>query len=151
MSVLKRITNYFRPATRYPIGITESTLKTISESAKSSHPNEFLSFLTGKEASEFEDIDQDEGYVINDFYIIPGTESNPSSASVSSINIPVTPNILGTLHTHPSGSQEPSNADLNMFRSKQVNIIMGYPYTLNSWTAYSSAGEPLPGFPIIDT
>lgn len=150
--VLRRLLKFFDSnlSREYPIGITTPVMKTISESAKSTHPHEFICFLTGEPAEKYPSIEESDGRIITDFYIIPGTKSGPTSASVKDINIPITTDIVGTLHTHPSGSIRPSNEDMNLFRKHQVNIIMGHPYTVDSWMAYSSRSEELPSFPLLD-
>lgn len=153
MSLLNAIFEYLRPKPSkndYPIGITESVMETVIESSKSSHPDEFLCFLIGTPAEEYDSIDKDEGKVIDDFYIIPGTKTNPISAQVQNVNIPVTKDIIGTLHSHPNGSTRPSDEDRNIFRQYPVNIILGHPYDKETWMAYSSKGEELPWFPLIE-
>lgn len=153
MSLLDAIFDYLRPTPSedsYPIGISDSVMETAIESARSSHPNEFLCFLIGEPAEECSFTDKNEGQIITDFYIIPGTKTNPISAQVQSVNIPVTHKIVGTLHSHPSSSNRPSDEDRNMFRQYPVNIILAHPYTEDSWMAYSSRGEELPWFPMIE-
>lgn len=153
MSLLDAIIEYIQPTPSedsYPIGISEAVMETVIESAKSSHPNEFLCFLIGEPAKNLDFVDENEGQVITDFYIIPGTKTNPISAQVQDINIPVTHKIIGTLHSHPSSSNQPSNEDRNIFRQYPVNIILAHPYTKDSWMAYSSKGDKLPWFPMIE-
>lgn len=152
MSLLDAIIRYFRPTSQrgYPIGISKPMLNTLQGAAQSTHPNEFICFLTGEPTSNFPRLDMNEGKIITDFYIIPGTKSNPVSAEVKSVNIPITSKILGTLHTHPNGSTQPSSADLDLFGQYPVNIIWGHPYKLDEWKAYTSNGDPLPEFPTYD-
>ncbi|MBN1540130.1 MAG: Mov34/MPN/PAD-1 family protein [Candidatus Thermoplasmatota archaeon] len=48
----------------------------------------------------------------------------------------------GVVHSHPSGSARPSGADLSMFgRFPGINIIIGYPFSIDSMAAYDRLGN----------
>ncbi|MCK4613823.1 MAG: hypothetical protein KAU14_03385, partial [Thermoplasmata archaeon] len=48
----------------------------------------------------------------------------------------------GSVHSHPSGAAVPSKADLSFFgKFPALNIIIAYPYTLDSWAAYDRNGN----------
>lgn len=146
--VLDKIQSFLQPkAQRYPIGITQDVLDTIRASAQSTYPNEFLCFLIGEHAEKCPQIEETEGYIINDFYLIPGTTSNTHSAQVDTNNIPVNSQILGSAHSHPNGTLQPSQEDLNMFRKYSVNIIFGHPYERGDWIAYNREGTAI-DFPV---
>jgi hypothetical protein len=49
----------------------------------------------------------------------------------------------GSVHSHPSGTPYPSKQDLIFFRSNEVNIIVGRPYTRDSWRAFDRNGNEM--------
>lgn len=110
--------------------IKKRTLKMIMEASKSSYPNEFGAILRAEEG------------VIDELLLVPGTESGERSALFKFHMLPVDFSIVGTVHSHPSGSCRPSEADLELFRRRGwVHIIACMPYDMSSWRAYSGLGE----------
>ena len=52
--------------------------------------------------------------------------------------------LVGTVHSHPSGNNHPSHADLNYFFGR-ILVIVGYPYEGKSCVAaYDSNGDKVP-------
>lgn len=112
--------------------IKKRTLKMIMEASKSSYPNEFGAILRAEEG------------VIDELLLVPGTESGERSALFKFHMLPVDFSIVGTVHSHPSGSCRPSEADLELFRRRGwVHIIACMPYDMSSWRAYNGLGEPM--------
>jgi len=62
------------------LGIARETMEFVLEASEESHPDEYMGFLRTDDARKL-DLDRD-GQVITDVLVIPGTESNPTSASV---------------------------------------------------------------------
>ncbi len=122
------------------LGIAGDTLAFILESSEATHPHEYMGFLRGTEASRL-GLDQD-GLVITDVLVVPGTESNSVSATVRTSQIPNDVNALGSVHSHPNGVIRPSSADLETFGRGSVHIIVGAPYDWNDWKAFDSQGQP---------
>ena len=115
--------------------IKESTLEFILESAKSSYPNEFGGFLR---------VSLDEKDTINEIVIIPGTISGDSHAIFQLNMLPIDFSIVGTVHSHPSISFHPSDADIFLFRKYgKVHIVVAYPYSSTSWKSYNHNGEEI--------
>jgi proteasome lid subunit RPN8/RPN11 len=56
--------------------------------------------------------------------------------------IPNDSNAAGSVHSHPNGVLQPSDADLATFGRGQVHLIIGYPYTRESWQAFDRKGHP---------
>lgn len=129
------------------IGIAGDTLSFALESAQDSHPNEYMGMLRGMPASEL-DLDRD-GIVITDILVIPGTESDPFSATVKEWVKPNDTATVGSIHSHPSGVIRPSDADLATFGRGEVHIILGAPYGWNDWEAFDTDGE-LTRLPVLD-
>ncbi|MCU4741815.1 Mov34/MPN/PAD-1 family protein [Halobacteria archaeon AArc-m2/3/4] len=122
------------------LGIAEETLEFALESSEASHPNEYMGLLRGTEASRL-GLDRD-GLVITDILVIPGTESNSVSATLKTSQVPNDVRALGSVHSHPNGVLQPSNADLGTFGRGSVHIIIGAPYRRTDWKAFDTRGEP---------
>jgi proteasome lid subunit RPN8/RPN11 len=99
-----------------------------------------MGLLRGERARSL-GLDRD-GLVVTDVLVIPGTESNPVSATVKSNMIPNDMRAVGSVHSHPNGVLRPSDADLATFGSGEVHIIIGYPYRRSDWRAFDREGQP---------
>jgi proteasome lid subunit RPN8/RPN11 len=57
--------------------------------------------------------------------------------------LPVNTHIVGSMHSHPSGELQPSDADIRMFmQNGDYHIIVAYPYEMTSWACYDRIGSP---------
>lgn len=121
------------------VGIARDTIEFALESAEDTHPNEYMGMLRGTGANRL-GLDH-EGQVITDVLVIPGTRSNPVSATVKSNMIPNDMRSLGSIHSHPNGVLRPSDEDLGTFTSGTTHIIMGAPYGPDDWRAFDQHGE----------
>ncbi|MFC5970222.1 Mov34/MPN/PAD-1 family protein [Halomarina salina] len=121
------------------IGIAESTLDFALEASAQTHPNEYMGLLRGEDARSL-GLDED-GTVITDVLVIPGTTSNPVSATVKTNMIPNDMRAQGSIHSHPNGVLRPSDADLATFGKGTVHIIIGAPYGPDDWEAFDQEGE----------
>ncbi|MCL7417098.1 MAG: Mov34/MPN/PAD-1 family protein [Halalkalicoccus sp.] len=121
------------------IGIAADTLEFALMASEETHPDEYMGMLRGEDASKL-GLDR-EGTVVTDVLVIPGTESNPVSATVKTNMIPNDVRGIGSIHSHPNGVLEPSDADLATFGRGSVHIIIGAPYRRNCWKAFDSRGE----------
>lgn len=111
-------------------GIRRRTLKMILEAGRSSLPNEFGAILRA------------EGEVIDQLWLIPGTESSDSAALFRLHMLPIDFHVVGTVHSHPSGGCWPSGADVELFRRfGYVHIIVCDPFDHDSWACYDGNGE----------
>lgn len=126
---------------RSPVtGIAAETLEFVLDAAAETHPNEYMGLLRGETAQSL-GLDRT-GMVVTDVLVIPGTESNPVSATVRSSMIPNDLRAVGSVHSHPNGNLRPSDADLAAFGSGTIHIIVGEPYRRDSWRAFDRAGTP---------
>jgi len=115
--------------------IKRKCLDLILECAKSSYPNEFGGLLR---------VDTDEKHTIIEIVILPGTVSGDSHAIFKLHMLPIDFTIVGTVHSHPSVSFHPSDADVLLFRKYgKVHIVAAYPFTDSSWQAYDHNGNEL--------
>lgn len=116
------------------------------------HPNEFMALMRADSSKRLHVRDpiKEDGRIITDILMIPGTKSGNAMASLREDMIPTNVGGIGTVHSHPSGSTRPSNEDLQTFSKKgKRHIIVGKPYTTESWQCYNSKGEPVE-LPVLD-
>ena len=115
--------------------ITRECLNLILECAKTEYPNEFGGFLH---------VDTDEKNTITEIVILPGTISGDHHAIFRIHMLPIDFSNVGTVHSHPSHSNHPSNADLQLFQKYgKVHIISANPFNEFSWQAYNHKGEEI--------
>ena len=58
--------------------------------------------------------------------------------------LPIDFSIVGTVHSHPSYSFHPSDADLLLFRKQgKIHIVVAKPYNDSSWKAYDYNGKEI--------
>lgn len=143
MSVFDSFLRWLLPTPIIPEYISEDVLSELIGASEEQLPNEFLALLVAKHSSEVEFTHEalSDTYVIDSYYVIPGTTSSPKQASLKSHNVPVSGNVVGSFHSHPSGVLQPSTEDLNMFQKYPVNIITGHPFNIETWKSFSSTGE----------
>jgi len=133
MSLFRRSKKEDEPSTQWKI--TQDCLSFIFESAKSTHPNEFAGLL------RVDDVSKD---TIIELVLLPGTISGSSHAIFRMHMRPVDFSLVGSVHSHPSPSFYPSDADLALFRKYgRVHIIAAYPYNIDSWQAYDGKGNKI--------
>ncbi|MFC7135015.1 MULTISPECIES: Mov34/MPN/PAD-1 family protein [Salinibaculum] len=129
------------------LGIAEPALEFALAASEESHPNEYMGLLRGEDASKV-GLDED-GTVLTDVLVIPGTETNPVSATVDTNMIPNDLRAAGSIHSHPNGVLRPSDEDLMTFGRNRVHIIVGYPYGKTDWQAFDRDGNPF-DLPVLD-
>lgn len=112
--------------------IDRDCLIMILESSKSAYPKEFAGFLRA------------DGEVIREVILIPRTIQGERHAIFDLSMLPIDFSIVGTVHSHPSFSAEPSDADKNLFfKYGKVHIIVAKPYDEKSWKAYDWKGREI--------
>jgi proteasome Rpn11 subunit JAMM motif . Metallo peptidase. MEROPS family M67B len=129
------------------IGVAESALEFARAAAEDAHPDEYMGLLRGEAASAV-GLDRS-GTVLTDVLVIPGTESNPVSATVKTNMMPNDLRAAGSIHSHPNGVLRPSDADLATFTRNDVHIILGAPYGRENWRAFDREGTPI-DLPMLD-
>ncbi|MFB6302928.1 MAG: Mov34/MPN/PAD-1 family protein [Haloferacaceae archaeon] len=124
---------------REVVGIAADTLSFVLQASRETHPDEYMGLLRGEDARQF-GLDRD-GLVVTDVLVVPGTESNPWSATVREDMIPNDRRAVGSVHSHPNGVLRPSDADLGTFGKGTVHIIVGAPYERGDWRAFDREGQ----------
>ncbi len=110
--------------------IRRELLDSVMEAGLHSLPNEFAAGLSAR------------GDTIYDLVIIPSTRANFHSATFNYHSILGDFSTVGTIHSHPSGHIIPSEPDLRLFNYVgRVHIIVGYPFTQDSWAAFDKSGK----------
>jgi len=115
------------------IHIDKEVIEEIIQIAKKSHPNEFIALLQGKIMKK--------ALKINGLIFLPGNTSD-DLAVMNIFMRPLITDSVGSVHSHPGYSANPSKADLNFFaKNGFFHIIIALPYNTDSIRAYNSFGE----------
>lgn len=116
------------------IELEQGLLDELLDFARFKHPNEAVLILRG-------DVKGDIIHV-TDYLFPPYASSDSGSASFPTHMIPLDFRIVGTLHTHPRGDNNPSLTDHFNFYGR-VMVIVSYPYEFNKMVCYTKLGEPV--------
>lgn len=120
---------------RRTISIKKETRDGILSYCKMNHPNEGILILRGKSKK---------GEVTIDGLVIPPfSHSGPTFAGFPHSFLPFDPSYVGTVHSHPIGSANPSVTDLHNFFGL-VSIIVKSPYEDEDLFAYDRDGNSIP-------
>jgi proteasome lid subunit RPN8/RPN11 len=117
------------------ITIVKETRDGILTYCKMNHPNEGILILRGKSNKG--------NIIINGLVIPPFSHHGPTFAGFPHSFLPFDPSYVGTAHSHPSGSANPSVTDLHNFFGF-VTIIVKSPYEDEDLFAYDRDGNSLP-------
>ena len=114
--------------------IDRKCLDMIFESSKSIFPNEFGGLLR---------VDDNKDTIV-ELILLPGTISGETHTIFKMHMMPVAFSIIGTVHSHPSFSVNPSNSDKILFQKYgKIHIITAYPFDNKSWGAYDNLGSSI--------
>jgi len=112
------------------VKIKEDTIESIALAAKEVYPNEFISMLGTNEKKE-----------ISELVIFPAVYGKNYS-SIRADLIPFDRNIIGTVHSHPSTNNFPSQGDLKVFSALgKIHLIICWPFNLNNIKGFDSKGN----------
>jgi len=113
--------------------IDEELLQEILESARRLYPRETILLLRGRKAKNV--------IRVSELVVPPLATYGQGFANIPVHMLPMDFSVVGTVHSHPSGSLEPSATDLNHFFGS-VLMIVGFPFTDDRNVAvYSYGGE----------
>ncbi len=115
--------------------LKKDVLDSILSFCQMKHPNEGILILKGK--SKHGEIK------IDGLVIPPFSETGPTFAGFPHSFLPFDMSYVGIVHSHPSGSAEPSVTDLHNFFGL-VSMIVKFPYDDDSIFAWDSSGNPIP-------
>ena len=109
-------------------------LESVIYYAKQAYPNEFLAFFDGEIKNKI--------LYITSLIFVPG-ETCETGAVVHTELIPMNTKYLGSVHSHPGPSAQPSSADLKTFsKCGYFHMIVCLPYSFETFRAYDRYGNP---------
>jgi proteasome lid subunit RPN8/RPN11 len=110
--------------------IKRSLLEDACAAAQRYYPDEFMCFLGGDRKKK----------TVEEIVMLPNT-SGEDFATISETVIPIDEGIVGSLHSHPDSSGNPSDEDRRFFRRHGINVILGHPFAPENARFYSQKGE----------
>jgi len=116
------------------VSIKKDVFDSISSFCKIKHPNEGILILKGKS--------KDGAILIDGLVIPPFSHSGPTFAGFPHSFLPFDMSYVGIVHSHPSGTAEPSLTDLHNFFGL-VSLIVQYPYDDDDIFAWDSKGNSI--------
>jgi proteasome lid subunit RPN8/RPN11 len=117
------------------VTLQKDVLDSILSYCQMKHPNEGILILKGKSKN---------GEIIIDGLVIPPfNETGPTFAGFPHSFLPFDMSYIGIVHSHPSGSAEPSVTDLHNFFGL-ISLIVKSPYDDDSIFAWDSNGNGVP-------
>jgi len=118
------------------VSIPREILVMLLESARTLHPKETIFLLRGKATKN--------SMIISELLIPPAATYGKGFSTFPMHMLPMDFSIIGTAHSHPSGSLTPSSTDLNNSMGKVI-IIVAFPYQgKENVAAYNRDGKTLP-------
>ena len=109
--------------------IKRSLIEDACEAARKYYPDEFMCFLGGDKKKK----------TVDEVVMLPNT-SGEDYATISEIVIPIDESIVGSLHSHPDSSAEPSEEDLKFFAKHPINVIIDGTYSPAGARFYDQKG-----------
>jgi len=116
------------------VSIKKDVFDSISSFCKIKHPNEGILILKGKS--------KDGAILIDGLVIPPFSHSGLTFAGFPHSFLPFDMSYVGIVHSHPSGTAEPSLTDLHNFFGL-VSLIVQYPYDDDDIFAWDSKGNSI--------
>jgi len=114
------------------ISLKSDVVNSISTFCKMKHPNEGILILKGKSK---------DGHILIDGLVIPPfSHEGPTFAGFPHSFLPFDMSYVGIVHSHPSGSAEPSLTDLHNFFGL-ISLIVKFPYGDEDIFAWDSKGD----------
>ena len=115
--------------------LQKDVLDSILSYCQMKHPDEGILILKGKSKN---------GEIKIDGLVIPPFDyTGPTFAGFPHSFLPFDMSYVGIVHSHPTGSAEPSVTDLNNFFGL-VSVIVKSPYKDDSIFAWDSSGNSIP-------
>jgi proteasome lid subunit RPN8/RPN11 len=117
------------------VNIDQEVLDEIMEISRESYPNEFVALLQGKIRDSILHID---GLIF-----LPG-ETSSEGAVMKVFMLPPMSGSVGSVHSHPGYSNQPSQADYHFFAKNGLfHMIIAEPYTRDTIASFNAFGEEI--------
>lgn len=114
------------------IEIKRSVVNAIMEAARNTHPKEFFALLGSSDKK-----------IVDELIVVPAIYGH-GHALVRSYLIPTDFSIVGSVHSHPVPSNEPSVPDIESFsRFGEIHLIISWPFNIENIQLYDVFGRPL--------
>src|SRR3989338_3226510 len=107
-------------------------LEALCDACRKVYPNEFLALLGVKKDKT----------LVEEFVAVPA-EFGRNFSSYRLDLLPIDSSIVGSIHSHPSASANPSIQDLKVFARGKVNLIIAFPFDLKTIKAFDNYGKEL--------
>ncbi|MBQ6219400.1 MAG: Mov34/MPN/PAD-1 family protein [Methanosphaera sp.] len=118
------------------VQIDQKVIDEIVKIAINADPKEYVALLSGNIKK---DILKITGLIFLPF------EASDTSAVMQVFMMPMTTNAVGSVHSHPGPSAQPSNADLTFFgKNGYFHMIICRPYSVATIKSYDVHGNPVP-------
>ncbi len=118
------------------VSISQKLLQAIFEGARRLYPKETILLLRGEKKKNL--------IKISELVVPPLATYGRGFANIPLHMLPMDFSIVGTVHSHPSGSLTPSTTDLNHFFGN-ILMIVGFPFEDERKIAvYNRSGRKLP-------
>ncbi|MEM0360182.1 MAG: Mov34/MPN/PAD-1 family protein [Candidatus Diapherotrites archaeon] len=112
--------------------IKKAIVEGILEASKNTYPNEFFALLGSKNRNE----------IIDEVVIVPAVFGREHA--IVRGRLPVDFRIVGSVHSHPSPDNNPSQEDLVAFsRFGKVHFIISYPFNIGNINVVDSSGKKI--------
>ena len=123
------------------IKIPNKIIKEIIELSENAFPNEFFAYLEGRITMS--------SVVIKNLAYYPNDTSATSVATIYHMGT-YTADFVGTVHSHPGGSNHPSRADISTFNKHGIaHFIIKSPFVLENMKCYGPDGNEME-FEVLD-
>ena len=116
------------------VSLQRDVLDSILSYCQMKHPNEGILILKGKSKHG--------NVLVNGLVIPPFNYTGPTFAGFPHSFLPFDLSYVGSVHSHPSGSADPSVTDLHNFFGL-VSVIVKAPYGDDDVFAWDSGGRPI--------
>lgn len=115
------------------VRIKKEVVEGVLEACRNVHPREFIGLLRAEKD------------VITEIILAPASVYGNGLAQFHPHMLPFDFSIVGSIHSHPSGSGRPSMQDINsMFNFGFIHIIVTFPYrTYQDLHTYDKKGKPI--------
>ena len=114
------------------VAVPGELLDSMLSFARMQHPREAILLLRGSVGRD--------GIALEEHLLPPFASSGRGFAQFRPQMLPIDFSIVGTLHSHPSGSPRASPMDLNHLYGR-IMVIVAYPYTRDRVAVYDKRGE----------
>ncbi len=122
------------------VHVDQEVIDEITQIAIEKAPIEFVALLQGKV--------EDDVLHVDGLIFLPG-ETSEQGAVMQVLMLPPMSGAVGSVHSHPGYSAQPSNADLMFFTKNGLfHMIIAQPYNLDSIESYNTFGERM-GFKVV--